>query len=47
MELSQEQQRQVEVYLQNKDFDFIDLKVEVLDHKISDIESLQNGRAHV
>ena len=40
MELSQEQQRQVEVYLQNKDFDFIDLKVEVLDHMISDIESL-------
>jgi hypothetical protein len=39
MELSQEQQRQVEVYLQNKDFDFIDLNVEVLDHMISDIES--------
>jgi hypothetical protein len=44
MELSQEQQRQVEVYLQNKDFDFIDLKVEVLDHMISDIESLRTKK---
>jgi hypothetical protein len=42
MELSKEQQRQVEVYLQNKDFDFIDLKVEVLDHMISDIESFSD-----
>jgi hypothetical protein len=41
MEISKEQQRQVEVYLQNKDFDFIDLNVEVLDHMISDIESLR------
>jgi hypothetical protein len=41
MELSKEQQRQVEVYLQNKDFDFIDLNAEVLDHMISDIESLR------
>jgi|TARA_B110000908_G_scaffold171655_1_gene235185 hypothetical protein len=40
MEITTEQIRQVEVYLQNKDFDFIDLKVEVLDHMISDIESL-------
>jgi hypothetical protein len=40
MEITKEQQLQVEVYLQNKDFDFIDLNVEVLDHIISDIESL-------
>jgi hypothetical protein len=44
MEISKEQQRQVEVYLQNKDFDFIDLKVEVLDHMISDIESLRTKK---
>jgi hypothetical protein len=44
MELSQEQQRQVEVYLQNKDFDFIDLNVEVLDHMISDIESVRTKK---
>jgi hypothetical protein len=40
MEITKEQLLQVEVYLQNKDFDFIDLNVEVLDHIISDIESL-------
>ena len=40
MEITEEQQLKVEVYLQNKDFDFIDLNVEVLDHIISDIESL-------
>ena len=40
MEITKEQQLQVEVYLQEKDFDFIDLNVEVLDHIISDIESL-------
>ena len=40
MEITKEQQQHVEVYLQNKDFDFIDLYVEVLDHIISDIESL-------
>ena len=40
MELTKEQQQQVEKYLQNKDFDFVDLNVEVLDHIISDIESL-------
>ena len=40
MEITKEQQQQVEVYLQNKDFDFVDLKVEVLDHIILDIESL-------
>jgi hypothetical protein len=41
MEITKEQQLQVEKYLKNKDFDFIDLKVEVLDHIISDIESLR------
>ena len=40
MEITTKQIQQVEVYLQNKDFDFIDLNVEVLDHIISDIESL-------
>ncbi|EAR13564.1 hypothetical protein PI23P_03682 [Polaribacter irgensii 23-P] len=40
MEITKEQLLQVEVYLQHKDFDFIDLNVEVLDHIISDIESL-------
>ena len=40
MEITKEQQQRVEVYLQNKDFDFVDLKVEVLDHIILDIESL-------
>jgi hypothetical protein len=44
MEISKEQQRQIEVYLQNKDFDFIDLNVEVLDHMISDIESLRTNK---
>ncbi|SDS49584.1 hypothetical protein SAMN05216503_3244 [Polaribacter sp. KT25b] len=40
MELTKTQIQQVESYLKNKRFDFIDLKVEVLDHMISDIESL-------
>jgi hypothetical protein len=40
MEITKEQLLQVEVYLRHKDFDFIDLNVEVLDHIISDIESL-------
>ena len=40
MEITKKQQQQLEVYLQNKDFDFIDLNIEVLDHMISDIESL-------
>ena len=44
MEITKEQQRQIEVYLQNKDFDFIDLNVEVLDHMISDIESLLTNK---
>jgi hypothetical protein len=39
MELTEEQIRQVETYLDKKNFDFIDLKVEVLDHMVSDIES--------
>jgi hypothetical protein len=40
MEITTEQIQQVETYLTKKNFDFIDLKVEVLDHMISDIESL-------
>ena len=40
MELTTEQLQHVENYLYHKRFDFIDLKVEVLDHMISDIESL-------
>jgi len=42
MELTKEQIQLVEHYLDNKNFDFIDLKVEVLDHMISDIESHLN-----
>ena len=40
MEITTKQIQQVETYLDKKNFDFIDLKVEVLDHMISDIESL-------
>jgi len=40
MELTKEQVRQVEVYLQKKNFNYIDLKEEVLDHIISDIERI-------
>ncbi len=40
MEITKEQQLKVEVYLQRKDFGFIDLNVEILDHIILDIESL-------
>tara|TARA_B110000091_G_scaffold153922_1_gene163858 strand:- start:476 stop:1129 length:654 start_codon:yes stop_codon:yes gene_type:complete len=39
MELTKEQVRQVEAYLQKKNFNFIDLKEEVLDHIVSDIEN--------
>ncbi len=39
MEITTKQIQQVETYLDKKSFDFIDLKVEVLDHMISDIES--------
>ena len=38
MELTNEQIQKVEIYLQKKRFDYIDLKYEVLDHMISDIE---------
>lgn len=41
MELTTEQTQQVENYLAKRKFDFIDLKVEVLDHMISDIEHLR------
>jgi hypothetical protein len=40
MELTTQQTKQVEQYLDNKNFDFIDLKPEILDHIISDIEAL-------
>lgn len=40
MELTTTQIQEVEKYLQIKNFDFIDLRVEILDHMISDIESL-------
>lgn len=40
MELTKEQIHEVEIYLKNKNFDFIDLKIEILDHIISDIENL-------
>ena len=44
MELTQQQLQEVEKYLETKNFDFIDLKIEVLDHIISDIESfLEKG----
>lgn len=39
MELTKEQILQVESYLTSKNFDFIDLKDEILDHMISDIEN--------
>jgi hypothetical protein len=39
MEITKKQIKQVETYLDKKSFDFIDLKVEVLDHMVSDIES--------
>jgi hypothetical protein len=39
MELTTAQIKKVENYLYNKNFDFIDLKDEILDHMISDIES--------
>lgn len=39
MELTQDQIKKAENYLYHKNFDFIDLKDEILDHMISDIES--------
>ncbi|MGK0413049.1 MAG: hypothetical protein ACJA1B_001251 [Polaribacter sp.] len=39
MELTKEQTQKVENYLYNKNFDFIDLKDEILDHMVSDIEN--------
>lgn len=38
MEITKEQIQKVENYLQKKKFDYVDLKHEVLDHMISDIE---------
>ena len=40
MELTTQQIHQIETYLQKRKVDFIDLRVEILDHMISDIESL-------
>ena len=40
MELTKEQVEQIENYLSKINFDFIDLKVEILDHILSDIENL-------
>jgi len=40
MEITTQQIHQIETYLQKRKVDFIDLKVEILDHMISDIESL-------
>jgi len=42
MELTKEQIQQVEAYLDKKNFNYIDLKVEILDHMISDIEGCIN-----
>ncbi|WP_405563762.1 hypothetical protein [Polaribacter sp. Asnod6-C07] len=42
MELTTEQIQKVEEYLDKKRFNFIDLRVEVLDHMISDLESFLN-----
>lgn len=40
MKLTKEQIRQVEAYLTNKDVEYIDLHLEVLDHISSDIENI-------
>ena len=42
MEITKEQIQQIETYLQKRKVDFIDLKVEILDHMISDIEQLMS-----
>ncbi|OAD46302.1 hypothetical protein [Polaribacter atrinae] len=42
MELTNEQLQQVEAYLDKKNFNYIDLRIEILDHMISDIESFVN-----
>ena len=42
MELTNEQTQQIEHYLDKKRFNFIDLKVEILDHIFSDIENLMS-----
>lgn len=44
MELTEQQIKQVENYLEQKKFNFVDLKHEILDHIISDIENfMQKG----
>ena len=40
MEITKEQIHQIETYLQKRKVDFIDIKIEILDHMISDIEGL-------
>ncbi|MGJ8760165.1 MAG: hypothetical protein ACSHXA_06445 [Polaribacter sp.] len=42
MELTKKQLQRVEHYLNKKEFNYIDLKLEILDHMISDIESCIN-----
>lgn len=42
MELTKEEIQKVENYLYNKNFNFIDLKPEILDHIISDIENIMS-----
>lgn len=43
MEITKQQIDKVEKYLENRQFDYIDLKYEVLDHMISDIEKHLNN----
>ena len=40
MKLNKEQLQEIETYLTNKDVEYIDLHLEVLDHISSDIENL-------
>jgi len=40
MELSKDQIKSIEKYLTNKKVDYIDLKIEILDHMIADVEQL-------
>jgi len=42
MELTKEQIQHIESYLASKDFDYIDLKPEILDHMISDVEQFMD-----
>jgi hypothetical protein len=46
MELTKEQISIIESYLLRKEIHFLDVKIEVLDHMISDIESLMKEKKH-